>query len=166
MFTSKYALLCPAWVVLWLEQATSLLISQGARLSWQTFCVGVMCSASFIIVFRCLLPSKVIWNKSKSDDAFLPIWLVSQIKLSFTHYSLRAWRSCLISRGGAYTPGTKTLFTHSPYRRPVGGKRQWCIWLWSRYRIKHYWLVNSNRAHLVMLMMMVPASSPISTQSW
>lgn len=33
------------------------------------------------------------------------------------------------------------------------GNSQWWIWLCSRYWMRHYWRINSNEAHLVMLMM-------------
>lgn len=152
----------------------------GPRLSWQTLHWGLLCAVSFILVFQDCCLFKKTNKKTPWRCSNLPVWLVSLVlceahvlcahmpsgspsRLSFPCYSFRVRQRWLISQGGDYTPGTKSLFRHSPYREPVG-KRQWCIWLCSRYWMRHYWLVNSNGAHLVMLMMMALSQQETGNQ--
>lgn len=86
-------------------------------------------------------------------------WAGSRLQVIHSEFEQR-W---LISQAGDYTPGTESLFRHSPYREPVG-KKQWCIWLCSWCRMRHYWLVSSNGAHLVMLMMMALSQQETGNQ--
>ena len=44
------------------------------------------------------------------------------------------------------------------------GNSQWWIWLCGRYWMRHYWLINGNEAHLVMLMMMTLSQQETGNQ--